>query len=417
MIAGPKKIIHEKKIGYRMKLTDSHLDKYADILAWGLAVSRSKSYKPYDVILLRYENEGLPLVERLFKKLVEKKFHVVTRAMMNPEMEKDFFMHTDIKQRKFIGDWETSFYENLNGNVFVTAPSSLTHLKDVDPKRINELATSRKKLRDILTAREERGLFGWTLCTMPTKELAKRAGLSAAKYTEQIVKACFLDENDPVAKWKQIHAESEEIKGWLNSLPVETLRLESNNCDLTIRLGEKRRYLGVSGHNIPSFEIFTSPDWRGANGRYFANLPSYRAGNYVTGVRLEFTNGSVTASSAAEGEEFLKKMLAMDPGAKRIGEFSLTDKRFSKIDRFMADTLFDENFGGPNGNCHIAVGMSYSDAYKGNPGKLSQKNKNDLGFNDSALHWDLVNTEKKRVSAKLKNGKTITIYDNGMFKR
>ena len=82
----------------------------------------------------------------------------------------------------------------------------------------------------------------------------------------------------------------------------------------------------------------------------------------------------------------------------------------------MANTLFDENFGGKYGNCHIAVGASYSDTFAGDPATLTKEKKEKLGFNDSALHWDLVNTEKKRVSANLAGGKRMVIYENGEFK-
>lgn len=105
----------------------------------------------------------------------------------------------------------------------------------------------------------------------------------------------------------------------------------------------------------------------------------------------------------------------MDNGANKLGEFSLTDKRFSKINRFMANTLYDENYGGRYGNCHVALGASYSDTYSGKPSELTKARKKKLGFNDSALHWDLVNTEKKRVTARLKTGRSITIYENGQF--
>jgi aminopeptidase len=82
----------------------------------------------------------------------------------------------------------------------------------------------------------------------------------------------------------------------------------------------------------------------------------------------------------------------------------------------MADTLFDENFGGAYGNCHIALGASYSDTFRGKPALLTKKFKQQLGFNDSALHWDLVNTEKKTVTAHLVGGRTQVIYENGRFK-
>jgi len=106
----------------------------------------------------------------------------------------------------------------------------------------------------------------------------------------------------------------------------------------------------------------------------------------------------------------------MDQGASRVGEFSLTDRRFSRIDRFMADTLFDENFGGKHGNCHVALGASYTDTYNGDPAEMTPALKKKLGFNDSALHWDLVNTEDKIVTAHLTSGRKIVIYEGGVFR-
>jgi aminopeptidase len=105
----------------------------------------------------------------------------------------------------------------------------------------------------------------------------------------------------------------------------------------------------------------------------------------------------------------------MDNGSNKLGEFSLTDRRFSKIDKFMANTLFDENYGGEYGNCHVALGSSYSDTFDADPSTLTESRKVALGFNDSALHWDLVNTEKKRVTASLKGGARQVIYEDGQF--
>lgn len=81
----------------------------------------------------------------------------------------------------------------------------------------------------------------------------------------------------------------------------------------------------------------------------------------------------------------------------------------------MADILFDENFGGDHGNCHIAIGSAYSDTFSGDQKKLTPARKKALGFNDSALHWDLINTEQKVVTATLKNGQRKVIYEKGCF--
>jgi aminopeptidase len=145
------------------------------------------------------------------------------------------------------------------------------------------------------------------------------------------------------------------------------------------------------------------------------NFPSYRNGNYIKDVSFEFKKGAAVKVKARKGENFVKQQLAMDAGANKLGEFSLTDKRFSRISRFMANTLFDENYGGQYGNCHIALGSAYANTYTGDPAKLTQARKKELGFNDSALHWDFVNTEKKRVIAYLTSGKIVTIYENGKF--
>jgi aminopeptidase len=81
----------------------------------------------------------------------------------------------------------------------------------------------------------------------------------------------------------------------------------------------------------------------------------------------------------------------------------------------MANTLYDENYGGSQGNCHVALGASYGDTYSGDPAKLTKAMKNRLGFNDSAIHWDLVNTEKKTVTAHLTTGEKVLIYEKGRF--
>jgi aminopeptidase len=82
----------------------------------------------------------------------------------------------------------------------------------------------------------------------------------------------------------------------------------------------------------------------------------------------------------------------------------------------MANTLYDENYGGKHGNCHVALGSSYADAYSGRSRDLTPARKKKLGFNDSALHWDLVNTEPKRVTARLKSGDHLTLYAKGQFR-
>jgi len=397
-------------------LTKKQLDKYANVLLWGLKAARSGKFKRGDVVLVQFDLPAVRLAEFLQAKLLDMGMNPVMRSSLTPVMEHNFYEKANSKQLVFRGSWQDDLYKNINGRIYLHAPASLTHLADIDPKRIGKVAVAMKPLRDIMRNKEEQGALGWTLCIMPTEELAKKAKLSLRQYTNQIIRACYLDKSNPVAAWKSVFRDAIAIKKWMNSMDVNYYHVESEGIDLKIRPGDRRRWIGISGHNIPSFELFISPDWRGTEGRYFANQPSFRSGNLVKGVELTFKRGSVSEAKARKGEAFTKKQLLMDKGARRVGEFSLTDKRFSKINRFMASTLYDENYGGRYGNCHLAVGASYTDTYDGDPAKLTKDMKDKLGFNDSALHWDLVNTEKKTVTAHLASGKKVVVYENGMFR-
>ncbi|MCA9478682.1 MAG: aminopeptidase, partial [Nanoarchaeota archaeon] len=99
----------------------------------------------------------------------------------------------------------------------------------------------------------------------------------------------------------------------------------------------------------------------------------------------------------------------------KVGEFSMTDRRFSRITKFMAQTLFDENVGGIQGNTHIALGNAYKDSFKGDVTKVSEDEWKEMGFNESVIHTDIVSTEQRTITATLRNGEQKVIYKDGEF--
>jgi len=142
----------------------------------------------------------------------------------------------------------------------------------------------------------------------------------------------------------------------------------------------------------------------------------YYGGKKITGISLAFEKGKVTKIAAQENEDTLVQMIKENENADQVGEFSLTDSRHSKITKFMANTLFDENAGGAFGNMHIAVGASYRDAYAGDASKMTEDDWENLGFNKcAAVHTDIVSTTNRKVTAYLKNGKEEVIYKDGKF--
>ena len=118
-----------------------------------------------------------------------------------PGMDINLFKLSNDKQLIFHAPGEQELYENLNGVIYLMAPESLTHLRKIDPKRIGKAAVAKKILRNILQGREDTGEFGWTLCVLPTAEMAKQAGITMKQYAFQIRRACFLDMEAPVNEY------------------------------------------------------------------------------------------------------------------------------------------------------------------------------------------------------------------------
>jgi aminopeptidase len=287
-------------------------------------------------------------------------------------------------------------------------------LADVDPKKILLARDSKKAIRDWFDAKENVGKFTWTVALWGVAAKAKEVGLSHEAYWHQIIKACFLDQADPIARWREVVKLQEKIKTKLNSLPIDWLYFKGADMDLEINIGQKRLWKGGEGRNIPSFEIFTSPDWRGTKGWIRFNQPLYRYGQIIRDISMRFERGHVASAKAKLGNKFLQEMLK-STNADKLGEVSLTDKRTSRITHVMAETLFDENIGGPFGNSHVAIGKAYRDCYLEDPSKLSDVEWQELGYNDSAEHTDLVTTTDRTVTAVMTDGSKKIIYKNGQF--
>ena len=81
----------------------------------------------------------------------------------------------------------------------------------------------------------------------------------------------------------------------------------------------------------------------------------------------------------------------------------------------MAQTLYDENFGGDCGNTHIALGRAYKDAYTGELTEVSEERWEELGFNTSSVHTDVVSTSERTATAVLRDGGERVIYRGGEF--
>ena len=398
-------------------ITQTDLENYAEVLLWALQESRGKPFENADYIVVRYDHLGLRLVEAVHARIMDAHLNMVLRPRPTPLMEGELFLNSSLGQLLFQVPGDKELYAQAAGVLTILAPESLTHLSHIDPRIMAEADKARRPLAQVMERRRRAGLLGWTTCLWPTNELAKAAGMDPGEYERQFLRACWLNMPDPKAEWRRLARETAEIAAWLDGLGAKSFHVESEDCDLYVDPGANRRFVGATGRNLPGLEIYLAPDCRATRGVFHADMPSLYQGHLVQGVNLEFQGGVVVRAEADQGINFLQGRLYADSGARRVGEFSLTDKRHSRVDRFMAHVLLDENFGGQWGNCHIALGSALLNSFSGPAEALTPELEAELGFNVSGLHWDMVNTGPRRVSAVLPDGKRTLVYDNGSFRR
>ncbi|MBM3261292.1 aminopeptidase [Candidatus Kaiserbacteria bacterium] len=394
------------------------LEKYADVLV-NFALGGGKGIKKGEVVRVTTTESAKPLFVALHQAIVKAGGHMVSDYHLDDDagMQRTFFELAQNHQIDFFpAKYMRALVDHIDHSVYIAASNDPHALNGVDPKKIMRRGEAIKPYRDWRTEKEHKGKFTWTIALYGTEAMAQEARLTSEEYWDQIIKACFLDEKDPIRKWKDVYRALESYRRKLNTLSpkIDRLHVAGPDADLWIQLGDKRVWLGGSGRNIPSFELFTSPDRRGTEGWLRVNQPLFRYGNKVEGIELHFKGGKVIKSSAKTNENLLKEMIKT-PGANMVGEFSLTDTRFSRITRFMAETLFDENMGGPEGNTHIALGASYKECYSGDVSKMTKAQAEKLGYNDSSVHTDVVSTAPRTVTAHLHDGKTKVIYTKGQF--
>jgi len=389
------------------------LEKYADLLV-NFALKNGKGISKGEVVQVVVPDVAKPLYGQLQKAVLKAGGHPMMRFVATG-FDKDYYLLASDGQLEFFPKkYLKTRIGTIDHTIGIIAEHDPRELEKVPPERIFRAQKKVKQIRDWQNAKELAGKYTWTLALFPTEPQANEAGLSLEESWEQVIRACYLDEKDPIAKWRKIFVEQETIKKNLNKLPIEKLHVEAEGIDLWLSLGERRQWLGGSGRNIPSFELFTSPDWRGTEGHIEFNQPLYRYGNLIEGIRLEFKKGKVIRAQARKNEKVLKEMVAQKD-ADKVGEFSLTDRRHSRITKFMAETLYDENIGDTFGNTHIALGMAYQEAFTGNASGLSKKEWKELGFNNSSEHTDIISTKNRTVTAFLKDGSQKIIYKDGQF--
>lgn len=390
------------------------LTNYASVLV-DFALNSGSGIQAGEVVLIQVPECAKPMYAPLRDAVLRAGGHPIMQFLADDVDVPSQYVLSSPEQLTFFPDkYYKGLVEQIDHRISIIAEYDKYELKEVDSVKLLTKANSMKKYREWLNAKEAEGKYTWTLAMYGTPAMAADVNMTEEEYWQQIIAACYLDEADPIAHWRSTNAELERIQTSLNALAIDSLHVVSDSIDLTVGIGPNRAWLGGSGRNIPSFELFISPDCTRTEGSVYFNQPLYRYGNCIENIRLRFEQGKVVEATATKNEALLKEMIASE-NANMVGEFSLTDGRHSRITKVMGETLFDENIGGPEGNTHIALGSAYQDSYPGDASTVTAEQWHEWGYNQSPVHTDIVSTEPRTVTATLQDGSIKIIYQNGKF--
>ena len=389
------------------------LSRYADVLV-NFALGGGEGIKPGEVVLLCVPECARPMLQPLHDAVLKSGGHPVIYIIPDG-LQRSFFQYWNDEQIAYRPMKRLlATVEDCDHRLYIIAEHEKYELAGISTEKVMNRFKTIKPYREAMQKKENEGRFTWTLGLYGTEAMASFAGMSTQEYWDEIINACYLDNDEPIKRWKETEATLRTLSKKLTDLAIEWVHVVGDDVDLKVKIGEKRKWLAGSGRNIPSFEVFTSPDWRGTEGWIRYNMPLSYQSNIIKGIELTFKDGLVVDAKASENEELLKEMIAQKD-ANKAGEFSLTDRRLSRITKFMGETLYDENVGGPFGNTHIALGMAYKDAYTGDVANTTNTEWDRLGYNDSVIHTDMMSTTDRTVTATLTDGSDMVIYQNGEF--
>lgn len=393
--------------------SDEILKKYADVLI-KFAPHDGEGIKPGETICIQLFESAKPFLRHLQKAVLEAWAFLIIDYI--PEwIDREFFMYASDEQITYVPKaLSLGKVADSDHLLVIRSTEDMHELDGIDSGKIMSRLKARKFIADARHHKENLWKFWWCIALYGTEDAAEEAWLSLEEYWNQIIHACFLDMDDPLTHWKEVFTQMAHVRETLNNMPIEFVHMKWEDVDLRIQIGENRLWQSWRGKNIPSFEVFTSPNRKWTEGWIRFSQPVYRYGTIIKWIELHFENGIITKASATDNEQALLDMIALE-NANKLGEFSLTDRRTSRITKFMADTLFDENVWGEFGNTHIAIWQSFKDCFKWDPNTPTKQQWAEWGYNESVVHTDIVSTTNRTVTAILSDGTEKIIYTNWEF--
>ena len=239
--------------------------------------------------------------------------------------------------------------------------------------------------------------INWTIASSPNEGWAKQVfgEPDVERLWDAVATTVRLDEPDPVAAWQSHNAKLKARSRLLNERRFDAIRFRGPGTDLLVGLLPGSRWRGGAIEttwgrehvpNMPTEEVFTTPDFRRTEGTVRSTFPLAVGGTTVRDLELRFEGGRAVEVKASSGKDLIREQLATDDAAPQLGEIALVDgeSAVAKSGTIFFNTLFDEN-----ASCHIAYGSGLGFAVEGAEG-LSPDEQRELGINQSSVHTDFM---------------------------
>ncbi|MHB9143772.1 MAG: aminopeptidase [Symbiobacteriia bacterium] len=324
--------------------------KLADIL-----VNYSTKVQKGDRVLIQGTELARPLIEEIFRLVVRNGGYPTVDVRLG-SLVRLFYIEASEEQLDYVNPIREFTVRNSDVLISIESDENTQALSGVDPERQRRFHKTMHPLNEYIMAHVR-----WNITLYPTQALAQQAGMSLDEYADFVFGATNID-------WPATVAMMTKVKEVFDA--GEQVRLVGRETDLTFSIKGHPGIISAGERNMPSGEVFYSPDEKSVNGHVFYEYPAIHGGREVSGIRLTFQDGKVVGATAEKGEDFLQKMLDTDEGARYLGEFGIGTNY--GITKFTHNILFDEKIGG---TIHLALG----DSFEASNGK-----------NKSALHWDMV---------------------------
>jgi aminopeptidase len=375
-------------------LPDDRLSRYAD-----LVLRVGCNLQPDQDLFVEAKVEHAPFVRRLTESAYELGARYVHVRYTDEHVRHAMIELAPEEALSHSPSWVLRFFEEAVERkaalLAIRGEDEPELLSDLDGERVGR--THMVELSLLVGQGISDRAFSWCLAAFPNPGWANAVygTPDVERLWRDVAFVCRLDEPDPVAAWRAHLGRLEQRRRSLDERRFDAIRFRGPGTELTIGLLRESRWLGGSTFtsegiehvaNLPTEEVYTTPDWRRAEGTVRASRPLTVEGRVIRDLELRFESGRIVDVRASSGADVIQAQISLDEGACSLGEVALVDgtSRIGELDVDFKELLFDENAA-----CHLAYGVAYTEAVEGVEG-VERDDLRGRGVNVSAVHTDFM---------------------------